>query len=559
MGYDDGTTSATYTYDDVYRKTSESVNYGAFQKTYSYTYYNNGMKKTFIDPNGTTYTYTYDTSNQLTGIQIPGIGSITYPSYAWNRTANITLPGGSTKEYTYDPLMRTQSITAKDPGQNPVMNYQYTYDRMDNIVSKVTEHGEYAYGYDELYRLISSDPATGGNEAFTYDATGNRLTANSTSGSWTYNDNNELNAHNDTSYEYDDNGNMVKKTIGGALTSYVYNIEDRLSEVWNGEPETGSLIASYYYDPFGRRLWKEVGGVRRYFLYADEGLIGEYDSTGTEIKTYGYKPSSTWTTDPLFMKQDGNYFFYHNDHLGTPQKMIEVNGAVAWEAKYEAFGKANIEIGTLENNLRFPGQYYDSETGLHYNYNRYYDPQNGRYLSADPIGLDGGINLYLYSENNSIINYDENGLQCKSDDDCLKCITYAESRGTGSTCYKAIAWTIKNRINHSGFGSLSSICDIVSSKGQYDAHNNCNWKRCCGEKDDNCKDNDPDNKELNEVSDALKDLGPDPTDGADSFRSDGLAFSSNKWFIFTEKTVPGCDSFRFFKAEPKPAESKPKK
>jgi len=104
MGYDDGTTSATYTYDNTYRKTSESVNYGPFQKTYSYTYYNNGMKKTFIDPNGTTYTYTYDANNQLTGIQIPGTGSITYPSYTLNRPATITLPDGSSTEYTYDPL-----------------------------------------------------------------------------------------------------------------------------------------------------------------------------------------------------------------------------------------------------------------------------------------------------------------------------------------------------------------------------------------------------------------------------------------------------------------------
>ena len=69
-------------------------------------------------------------------------------------------------------------------------------------------------------------------------------------------------------------------------------------EVWDGDVGTGSLIAEYYCDPFGRRLWKEVGGNRTYFHYADEGLVGEYDGTGTEIKTYGYKPGSTWTTDP---------------------------------------------------------------------------------------------------------------------------------------------------------------------------------------------------------------------------------------------------------------------
>jgi len=310
--------------------------------------------------------------------------------------------------------MRTQSITAKDPGQNPVMNYQYTYDRMDNIVSKVTKHGEYAYGYDDLYRLASADNPIQDNEAFTYDPVGNRLTSSDTTGTWSYNDNNELNAHNNTSYEYDENGNMAKKTIGGVVTNFIYNVEDRLIEVRDG---SDSLIASYYYDPFGRRLWKEAGGTKTYFLYADEGLIGEYGSTGAEIKTYGYKPGSTWTTDPLFMKQGVNYYFYQNDNLGTPQKITAVNGAVVWSAKYSSFGKANIKVNTIENNLRFPGQYYDQETGLHYNYHRYYDPGIGRYMKADPIGmLEGYVaqkninHIYLYSSANPTNLIDPLGL-----------------------------------------------------------------------------------------------------------------------------------------------------
>ncbi len=149
------------------------------------------------------------------------------------------------------------------------------------------------------------DNSTLDDEAFTYDPVGNRLTSSDTTGTWSYNENNELNAHNDTSYEYDANGNMIQKTDGGLITNYIYNEEDRLTEVHDG---SGSLIASYYYDPFGRRLWKEVDGVRAYFLYSDEGLIGEYDSTGTEIKAYGYKPGSTWTTDPLFMAVKGKKF-----------------------------------------------------------------------------------------------------------------------------------------------------------------------------------------------------------------------------------------------------------
>jgi uncharacterized protein RhaS with RHS repeats len=74
------------------------------------------------------------------------------------------------------------------------------------------------------------------------------------------------------------------------------------------------------------------------------------------------KIGTTWTTDPLFMKIGTDYYFYQNDHLGTPQKLTAINGAVVWAAKYSSFGKASIEVETVENNLRFPGQYYDQET-----------------------------------------------------------------------------------------------------------------------------------------------------------------------------------------------------
>ncbi len=161
------------------------------------------------------------------------------------------------------------------------------------------------------------------------------------------------------------------------------------------EDVNGSTIAEYAYDPFRRRLWKEVSGTRTFFFYADEGLVAEYDAAGNEILTYGYKPDSTWTTDPLWLKEGGEYYFYQNDHLGTPQKLVKMNGAIAWSGSYTAFGRTNVEIETITNNLRFPGQYYDAETGLHYNWHRYYAPGIGRYLRTDPIGLIGGLHLTI--------------------------------------------------------------------------------------------------------------------------------------------------------------------
>jgi len=84
---------------------------------------------------------------------------------------------------------------------------------------------------------------------------------------------------------------------------------------------------------------------------------------------------------------------------------------VVWAASYDAFGKASITTSTVSNNLRFPGQYYDEETGNHYNWNRYYDPSTGRYTQEDPIGFAGGdLNLYRYVGNGPVVGYDEEGL-----------------------------------------------------------------------------------------------------------------------------------------------------
>ncbi|MCD4677664.1 MAG: RHS domain-containing protein, partial [Desulfobacula sp.] len=406
-----------YVYDDLNRKLAETINFGPFEKTLAYTWYKNNLKKTFTAPGSTTYQYAYNESNQLSGIEIPGLGTIFHGSYKWTRPETTLLPGGSSNTRTYDALMRTQSITIKDPGSNPIMEYSYTFDPMDNITAKTTEHGDYQYTYDNLYRLTESDnpeiPELA-DETFIYDPVGNRLTSSDTTGDWTYNNNNELETRDNTSYVYDANGNMTQKTVSGVVTMFFYNLEDRLERV---ETESGTIIAAYGYDPFGRRLWKEVSGTRTYYCYSDEGLIGEYDAAGTEIKAYGWKPGSTWGTDPLFMKIGTEYYFYHNDHLGTPQKMTAVNGAVVWSAKYSSFLKANVDpLSIITNNLRAGGQYYDDETGLHYNYQRYYDPIIGRYIKEDPIGFDGGINFYNYVFSNPTSLFDPYGLlSCNKD------------------------------------------------------------------------------------------------------------------------------------------------
>ena len=93
-------------------------------------------------------------------------------------------------------------------------------------------------------------------------------------------------------------------------------------------------------------------------------------------------------------------FYYQLDHLGTPQELTDYSGEIMWSAKYRAYGNlAALDVSEIDNPLRFQGQYFDAETGLHYNRHRYYNPGTGRFLTPDPIKLAGGLNNYLYVSN----------------------------------------------------------------------------------------------------------------------------------------------------------------
>ena len=127
-------------------------------------------------------------------------------------------------------------------------------------------------------------------------------------------------------------------------------------------------------------------------------LIAETNQTGQMLAEY------IFLGDQLLamIKPAESVYYYHNDHLGTPQVLTDDTQTIAWKGVYTPFGGAVASIQTVENPFRFPGQYYDQETGLHYNYFRYYNPQTGRYITPDPIGLEGGINLFAYTAGNPV-------------------------------------------------------------------------------------------------------------------------------------------------------------
>lgn len=391
VAWNDGKFSGTFVYDDLQRKIDETVNYGNFALSDHYGYYANGEVSRFVGPDGIPYTYTYDGDNLLASVQTP-TGALTINDSFWTEPKTVTLPGGATQTYAYDGLLNLQGLQVKSPTQTPVLDLSNTYDRVQSVTQRSSGGASTSYTYDAAARLASAKSSSS-TQAYTLDAMGNRVA--DASGTWTYNANNQLLSRQGVSYTYDDNGNLIRKTQGGVRRDYFYDPENRLVRV---EDQDGAVIGRYGYDPFDRRLYKEVGGVRTYYFHSDQGMVAEVDSTGASVRTYGYHPQSRSGTRPLFLKTSAGYAYYHLDHLGTPVALTTSDGRIVWSADYDAFGKAVVRVSEATSHLRLPGQYWDDETGLHYNDRRYYDPETGRYLTEDPIGIQGGLNRYLYAE-----------------------------------------------------------------------------------------------------------------------------------------------------------------
>ena len=198
-----------------------------------------------------------------------------------------------------------------------------------------------------------------------------------------------------------DGGNAGNAGAVGSADSFIYGENNRLKEAGIG----GSPLATYSYNGRGERV-KKLGTATTYYYYDSNGqLIAELDGSGNTVREYVYLGGQ-----PLALITAGNVYTIHTDHLGTPQIITDQSQNTVWNADYEPFGQTTITTETVINNLRFPGQYFDGKTGLHYNYFRDYDPETGRYVESDPIGLYGGINTYLYAYANPIHLPDPSGL-----------------------------------------------------------------------------------------------------------------------------------------------------
>ena len=414
LGWSDGRYSATLSYDDAERLSSETVHYGSFSKSRSYTYYPNNQVKSYTGPDGVTISYAYDALGQLERVSIPGEGDISVTEWHWAARKKVLLPGGTEQRFSHDGLLMTTGLKVVNPGQSTVFELEEKYGKLHEVNQVKRDGAATSYGYDDAYRLTSLQaPNAAFNEGYTVDAAGNRVThsrgGSPVGGTWTYDAANQLKQRGSLSYDYDDNGNLVSRTDSGLAepqrtTRYVYDTFNRLSEVRDG---AGTLLARYSYDPFDRRLSKQLGEGSEitYYLPSPSGLLAEMNAAGHVLVSYGWHPEHEDGTYPLYARMgDGaggtRTVYYHNDHLGTPQRITDKAGALVWAADYDGFGKATVRstlANPVTNHLRYPGQYFDAETGLHYNDRRYYDPETGRYITRDPVGFAGGVNLYAYA------------------------------------------------------------------------------------------------------------------------------------------------------------------
>jgi len=164
---------------------------------------------------------------------------------------------------------------------------------------------------------------------------------------------------------------------------------------------THSGTDTYQYNALGQRVEKTVGGTTTVFVYDETGhLIGEYTPSGTLIAEH------IWLNNrPIGVITSSGLYYVHTDQLGTPRVITNSSKTIVWQWNSDPFGNS-APTGSLTYNLRFPGQYYDAETGLNYNLNRNYNPNIGRYVESDPIGLGGGANTYAYTGDNSL-KYDD--------------------------------------------------------------------------------------------------------------------------------------------------------
>ncbi len=287
---------------------------------------------------------------------------------------------------------------------NPV-HRRYQYDPAGELARTLDKlRGEIKYEYEANGQLKGRDTGSLiGSEEFRYDAAANRLNFNTSQ--FDKVKDNRIRQWRDQEYRYDPWGNLIEKRSGhGKLQSFSYDCENRLvraETLVNGKLES---TGEYRYDSLGRRVAKtaEIKGAKEQKHFLWQGLRMLREETPGQSTLYLYEPGSYAPLARVDQAEgeEQKLYYFHTDQIGTPLEMTNCDGEIVWQATYRSWGAIEqLTVNEVEQNLRFQGQYSDSESSLYYNTLRYYDPEIGRFCTQDPIGLIGGVNLYGYARN----------------------------------------------------------------------------------------------------------------------------------------------------------------
>jgi RHS repeat-associated protein len=206
----------------------------------------------------------------------------------------------------------------------------------------------------------------------------------------------------------DANGNTTSKTDSTGTTNFTWDYENRLTQV-----TLPAGTVNFKYDPFGRRIYKSSSAGTSVYAYDGDNLIEETSSSGAAVARYTQTEN---IDEPLAMFRGGGTSYYHLDGLGSVTSLSNSAGALAQTYTFDSFGNQTASSGSLTNPFRYTGREFDTETGLYFYRARYFDPATGRFLSEDPIGFRGGLNLYRYVKNQPTRYVDPTGKAISSVD-----------------------------------------------------------------------------------------------------------------------------------------------
>jgi len=380
-----------------------------------------------ILPDGRPIDYLYYGSGHLHQISLDGEVITDIERDKLHREIQRT-QGSISSLYDYDPMGRLKSQRTVRSGtptargkQNPLaggaVNRRYAYDKAGNLIQSADQRsGVLNYVYDKIGRIQEArNSQTGRSETFAFDPAHNILSDKMAEGKGSkISSGNRLKEYNGIEYTYDALGNLIYRQLpDGENQYYQYDLENQLVRAEIKKPAGNTEIWTYAYDPFGRRLskerqdklaWTSTDPKRTHFVWDGTRLLQEYTYKGSYTYIYTDQDSYEPLAQIFDNAKDGKQYlaYFHNDQIGIPREMTDIHGNLLWYGEYTAWGRLKKDERVYQNAhqpFRLQNQYYDEETGLHYNLMRYYEPEAGRFVNQDPIGLLGGENLYAFAPN----------------------------------------------------------------------------------------------------------------------------------------------------------------